>query len=93
MQEPPSGAAVRLHRIVKQHERMKLIEAKKLPLGLYRVTWKESRGGGTSLASVGRTNNGTPWLAPTNWITVLTSDEKAASVWRDVEHMQILHAA
>jgi hypothetical protein len=72
---------------------MKLSEAKKLPHGLYRVMWKCAPADKTSLAAVGSTNNGTPWLAPTNWTTVLTSDEKAASVWRAVEHMQILHAA
>lgn len=72
---------------------MKLSEAKKLPHGLYRVTWKCDPAGKTSLAAVGSTNNGTPWLAPTNWITVLTSDQEAAKPWRAVLHMQLLHAA
>jgi hypothetical protein len=57
---------------------MKLDEAKKLKSGLYRIWWKDDT---TSLAAVGRTANGTPWLAPINWINVLTGRD-AGRVWR-----------
>lgn len=42
-------------------------EARRLPNGLYRLHWAE---GGHSLAAVGRLRDGTPWYAPTNWVTV-----------------------
>ena len=63
---------------------MKLAEAKMLPNGLYRIRWTPN---GTSLAAVGRTANGTPWLAPINWVSVLT-DKNAGRVWRLVAEAQ-----
>ena len=68
---------------------MKLAEARKLKYGVYRIWWKEKCGGGTSLAAVGGTENGTPWLAPTNWIMVLTGND-AGKVWRDVESARLI---
>jgi hypothetical protein len=53
---------------------MKLSEARKFPNGLYELKWKKKHGGGSSFASVGRTADGTPWFAPTNWITVPSTD-------------------
>lgn len=38
-----------------------------LNIGLYRVHWKHSHGGGTSLAAVGILHSGQRWLAPINW--------------------------
>lgn len=40
-------------------------EAKKLPIGLYRIFWKD---GGWSLAAVGMNSVGDRWLAPVNWL-------------------------
>lgn len=40
-------------------------EARKLPLGLYRIHWYS---GGTSLAAVGQGHDGRRWLAPINWL-------------------------
>lgn len=38
--------------------------------GLYKIYWKKSSGGGSSLAAVGRYADGQRlWLAPTNWIS------------------------
>ena len=42
-------------------------DVQNLDHGLYRVYWKKSQGGGTSLASVGILHSGQRWLAPTNW--------------------------
>lgn len=37
--------------------------------GLYVIHWKESEGGGTSLASVGSDCAGRRWFAATNWVS------------------------
>jgi hypothetical protein len=52
-------------------------EARKLPLGLYRIYWKD---GGMSLAAVGQTETGMRWFAPTNWVVVPWFDW--SGVWR-----------
>lgn len=39
----------------------------KLRPGIYRLHWKSSAGGGTSVASVGVMANGDRWMAPINW--------------------------
>lgn len=39
---------------------------KKCPIALYEVFWKS---GGSSVAAIGFTYDGTRWLAPTNWTT------------------------
>jgi hypothetical protein len=36
----------------------------KLPLGLYRIHWKD---GGTSVAAIGQDDVGNHWIAPANW--------------------------
>ena len=63
---------------------MRLSDVKKFPTGIYVIRWKR---GGKSLASVGRTIDGTPWLAPTNWVHVST-DDRAKLVWKMVESME-----
>lgn len=65
---------------------MKIDEAMKLKNGLYRIWWRDNS---TSLASVGRTENGTPWLAPTNWVSVLTGHD-AGKVWRSVDTARLI---
>ncbi len=35
--------------------------------GCYRIFWKD---GGSSVAAIGGTGNGTYWMAPSNWISV-----------------------
>lgn len=70
---------------------MKLNDAKKLRNGLYEIHWKQSEGGGSSLAAVGRTENGTPWLAPCNWINGLDGKE-TGKVWRSVESVKVIRA-
>jgi hypothetical protein len=44
---------------------MKERKVKQLPLGLYRIYWKD---GGSSTAAVGMMEDGSRWLAPTNWV-------------------------
>lgn len=58
-------------------------EASKLPHGLYRLRWKE---GGSSLASVGSTYDGTRWFAPCNWTAASRDNPLIASTkWRMVD--------
>jgi hypothetical protein len=59
---------------------MTLAEAKKLPPGLYRVFWKI---GGSSEAAVGMAEDGTRWLAPTNWVAPCPN----GSQWRYVDRV------
>ena len=53
-------------------------EARALPNGLYRLTWKS---GGFSVASVGRLEDGTPWFAPSNWTSARRAGI-ASTRWR-----------
>ena len=57
---------------------MKQEEVNKIAPGLYEVQWKS---GGKSLAAIGITVNGTRWLAPTNWIQVITDPARAYRAW------------
>jgi hypothetical protein len=50
---------------------MTKIKANKLPLGLYKILWKE---GGASLAAVGEDDHGNRWFAPSNWLHVPSFD-------------------
>ncbi len=67
-------------------------EAKALKRGLYRIFWKESHGGGTSIAAIGSTGNGNRWLAPTNWVGFSTDDDKIADSWDAVERVEVIEA-
>lgn len=60
---------------------MKKAEVKNLPLGLYRLHWKKSCGGGSSLAAVGMKVDGGRWMAPINWATPTMDDKE----WRFVD--------
>lgn len=60
-----------------------------LPLGLYRVRWKESAGGGTSLASVGNNEDGSQWIACVNWV----SAAPLAKVQDDIEVIETVEKA
>jgi hypothetical protein len=40
---------------------------RELPFGVYRIHWKKSAGGGSSIGAVGQTYSGKRWLACTNW--------------------------
>lgn len=67
---------------------MRQRDVQRLDHGLYRIVW---RNGGSSLASVGSTYNGSRWMATANWTH---SDNKfplvASTNWRDVKAVQLL---
>ena len=64
-------------------------DARKLPLGLYRITWKADCGGGESLAAVGQRDNGERWLAPCNWSGVVLF----STAWGAVAYVELLEDA
>jgi hypothetical protein len=47
-----------------------------LPLGLYRVYWKQISGGGMSLAAIGMSKDGSRWIAPINWVAPATASNE-----------------
>lgn len=53
----------------------------KLPLGVYRVFWKD---GGSSVATVGMMADGARWLAPSNWVW------PSSTSWLKVDHVQLI---
>lgn len=60
-------------------------EARKLENGVYRVFWKS---GGDSVAAVGRTADGSAWLAPANWIRI----DMHGLHWRLVDRVELIAA-
>lgn len=58
--------------------------------GLYRIWWKS---GGSSLAAIGMSYDGSWWVAPTNWVAAavlpLRDDEGRAS-WEDIASMDLI---
>lgn len=60
-----------------------------LPLGLYRITWKASHGGGQSLGVVGMRKNGQRWLACSNWV-MPPLVEKDGTVWEAVRNVKLI---
>lgn len=61
-------------------------EAKLLMNGLYFIAWKD---GSASLAAIGRLTDGTPWFAPTNWVSK-APDGIASIDWRTVESVRLI---
>lgn len=61
-------------------------QAAQLAPGLYRLHWKS---GGSSLAAVGNTHNGTRWFAPVNWSTEVAGDV-VSTEWRPVEYVDAI---
>jgi hypothetical protein len=55
-----------------------------LKCGLYRVYWKS---GGSSWASIGIGNDGTRWLAPTNWVAPMLQPVNLLS---DIERVEVI---
>jgi len=62
---------------------------RQLPLGLYRITWKASHGGGQSLGVVGMRKNGQRWLACSNWV-MAPLVEKDGTVWESVRNVKLV---
>ncbi len=44
-------------------------ESHRLCPGVYFLRWKDSDGADGSVAAVGMYEDGTPWFAPTNWVS------------------------
>jgi len=65
---------------------MTLKQSRQLPLGLYRIYWKD---GGSSLAAVGMGESGDRWLAPTNWVGPLPA-KSSRMIWRKIENVSLL---
>lgn len=63
-------------------------EADKIKSGVYRIFWKREKGGGSSVASVGRTASNYPWLAPSNWISPPST--KGYREWHKVERVELI---
>jgi len=57
--------------------------------GLWRLHWVD---GGSSVAAIGRNNEGGTWVAPTNWVSIVTTwdDATNGNVWQAerIEHGQ-----
>jgi hypothetical protein len=71
---------------------MKKEEVAKLLLGIYRIFWKKKHGGGSSVASVGYTHDGTKWMAPSNWTTESNENPQIASTkqWSKVKRVELI---
>ena len=67
-------------------------EVKALQRGLYRIFWKSEAGGGSSIAAVGSTYNGSRWLAPTNWVGFTTDEARLDESWEMVEKIELIEA-
>lgn len=59
-------------------------DAQQVLHGLYVIYWKESAGGGSSLAAVGSDSAGRRWFAATNWISGPSFD------WKPVDHVELV---
>lgn len=66
------------------YKKMTPDKVQELRHGLYRIYWKEDCGGGCSLAAVGSRANGQRWFAPTNWISMGTTD------WSNVDKVELI---
>lgn len=62
-------------------------EAQQLDHGIYRLTWNS---GGTSVAAVGGTYNGTRWYLPTNWTSGPSNVITASTDWSQVASAKLL---
>lgn len=61
---------------------MKYSKLKDIDLGLYKVFWKS---GGCSFCAIGQGNDGTRWIAPTNWSSTSILDKQMAKSIDKVE--------
>ncbi len=58
--------------------------------GVYRVYWKDTHGGGCSVAAVGGMHNGQRWLAPSNWTAGPGFCPVSTTSWDAVDHVELL---
>jgi hypothetical protein len=61
-------------------------EARKLSNGIYKIKWK---GGGSSVAAIGRDRKGDVWLQPANWISTTAPTD----YWDNVKSVELIKAS
>jgi|DEB0MinimDraft_4_1074332.scaffolds.fasta_scaffold94343_2 hypothetical protein len=66
---------------------MKKDKVQELDHGLYTIYWKQSVGGGKSLAAVGSLANGDMWYACTNFIS-----PKKSIDWKFVKKVKLIRS-
>lgn len=70
---------------------MKKKDIEHLYNGVYRIFWKKSSGGGYSLASLGRTHDGTVWFSPSNWTSENNDNPKVSTTdWSSVKKVELI---
>jgi hypothetical protein len=71
---------------------MKREDVQKLDHGVYRIFWKKSEGGGSSVAAVGSKCNGDRWMCPSNWTSDMDrgTDSCSRSAWKAVERVELI---
>jgi len=62
-------------------------DAQKLDNGLYKIYWLPS---GSSLAAIGRLQDGSVWMAPTNWVAPTAEGIATVEFWEQVRKVQKL---
>lgn len=62
---------------------MTIDEARLIPHGVHRIYWKHDPDR-HSVASIGFDRDGKPWYAPSNWLSVPSTD------WRAVERTELI---
>jgi hypothetical protein len=66
---------------------MEIETARALENGVYRVWWD---GGGVSVAAVGRSHNGWPWMAAANWTAADPGRVSSGDQWGNVARVELL---
>lgn len=75
---------------------MTLQETFDLPLGVYRIYWKDGDPRGYSVATIGQRYDGSRWLAPANWTCEREKSFQATSEarhWEMIESVQLIEKA
>lgn len=72
---------------------MKKEDRQKLSHGAYKVTWKKSCGGGSSIALIGSSHNGDRWIWCANWSSPFAAETKllAEELWDNVKTVEKLN--
>ena len=77
-----SGLVEKMNEYLNGPEEDPVFDPQDLKHGVYRIYWKD---GGSSVASVGSTSDGTRWYQPSNWIS-----EEVCTSWSRVERVELI---